>query len=111
MIPGPDFTVFWNQCAQQGYQPKAVTAGKVGEFPQGVYPYGDRAVGFVTEVWWSKFHPFKSSLTGQSSMEFNDEYERVAKQHSRGKLTARERIAAFAKRAAHRESNANEVTP
>jgi branched-chain amino acid transport system substrate-binding protein len=80
VIPGPDFTVFWNQCAQQGYQPKAVTAGKVGEFPQGVYPYGDRGVGFITEVWWSKFHPFKSSLTGQSSMEFNDEYERVASQ-------------------------------
>jgi branched-chain amino acid transport system substrate-binding protein len=80
VVPGPDFTVFWNQCAQQGYKPLAVTAGKVGEFPQGVYPYGDRGVGFITEVWWSKFHPFKSSLTGQSSMEFNNEYEKNAKQ-------------------------------
>ncbi|HEX4111244.1 MAG TPA: ABC transporter substrate-binding protein [Stellaceae bacterium] len=80
VIPGPDFTVFWNQCAQQGYRPKAVQAGKVSEFPQGVYPFGDRANNFFTEVWWSKFHPFKSSLTGQSSMEFNDEYEKNAKQ-------------------------------
>ncbi len=37
-------------------------------------------IGFMTEVWWSKFHPFKSSLTGQSSMEFDDEYEKNAKQ-------------------------------
>jgi branched-chain amino acid transport system substrate-binding protein len=80
VVPGPDFTVFWNQCAQQGYKPLAVTAGKVGEFPQGVYPYGDRGIGFMTEVWWSKFHPFKSSLTGQSSLEFNDEYEKNVNQ-------------------------------
>jgi branched-chain amino acid transport system substrate-binding protein len=80
VIPGPDFTVFWNQCAQQGYKPKTVQAGKVSEFPQGVYPFGDRANNFFSEVWWSKFHPFKSSLTGQSSMEFNNEYEQNAKQ-------------------------------
>ena len=82
VIPGPDFTIFWNQCAQQGYKPKAVTAGKVGEFPQGVYSYGDRAVGFITEVWWSKFHPFSSSLTKQSSMELADQYEKEAKQQA-----------------------------
>ncbi len=82
VVPGPDFTVFWNQCAQQGYRPKAVTAGKVGEFPQGVYPFGDRGVGFMTEVWWSKFHPFKSSLTGQSSMELAEAYEKGANQQA-----------------------------
>jgi branched-chain amino acid transport system substrate-binding protein len=78
VIPGPDFTVFLNQAAQQGLKPKVLTAGKVGEFPQGVYPYGDRAINMVTEVWWSKYHPYASGLTGQSSMEYATEYEKSA---------------------------------
>jgi branched-chain amino acid transport system substrate-binding protein len=82
VIPGPDFTIFWNQCAQQGFKPKIVTAGKVGEFPQGMYPYGNRAINIVTEVWWSRYHPFSSSLTGQSSRELAEAYEKDAKQQA-----------------------------
>jgi branched-chain amino acid transport system substrate-binding protein len=33
-------------------------------------------------VWWSRFHPYSSSLTGQSSMELADAYEREAKQQA-----------------------------
>jgi branched-chain amino acid transport system substrate-binding protein len=82
VVPGPDFTIFWNQCAQQGFRPKALTAGKVSEFPQGVYPFGKRAIGIINEVWWSKFHPYSSSLTGQSSMELANAYEAEAKQQA-----------------------------
>jgi branched-chain amino acid transport system substrate-binding protein len=82
VIPGPDFTVFLNQAAQQGLRPKVIAAGKVGEFPQGVYPYGDRAINMLTEVWWSKFHPYASGLTGQSSMEYATEYEKSANKQS-----------------------------
>jgi branched-chain amino acid transport system substrate-binding protein len=82
VIPGPDFTVFLNQAAQQGLKPKIITGGKVGEFPQGVYPYGDRAINMVTEVWWSKYHPYASGLTGQSSMEYATEYETNANKQS-----------------------------
>ncbi len=82
VIPGPDFTVFWNQCAQQGYKPKIVTAGKVGEFPQGLYPFGARAINFESELWWSRYHPYSSSLTGQSSGELADAYEKEAKQQA-----------------------------
>jgi len=83
VLPGPDFTVFWNQCAQQGFKPKLVTAGKVGEFPQGLYSFGDRAINFESELWWSKYHPYASSLTGQSSHELVDAYEKdVNKQAS-----------------------------
>jgi branched-chain amino acid transport system substrate-binding protein len=82
VVPGPDFTIFWDQCAQQGYHPKALTAGKVSEFPQGVYPFGKRAIGIINEVWWSKFHPYSSSLTGQTSMELANAYEAEAKQQA-----------------------------
>lgn len=82
VIPGPDFTIFWNQCAQQGFKPKVVTAGKVGEFPQGLYPYGNRAFNFLSEAWWSKYHPYSSSLTGQSSLELSDAYEKEANQQA-----------------------------
>ncbi len=85
VVPGPDFTVFLNQAAQQGFKPKIITAGKVAEFPQGVYPYGDRAINMLIEVWWSKYHPYASGLTGQSSMEYATEYEKTAnKQASMG---------------------------
>jgi branched-chain amino acid transport system substrate-binding protein len=82
VIPGPDFTVFWNQCAQQGFKPKVLTAGKVSEFPQGVYPFGKRAINFMNEMWWVKTAPYHSSITGQSSMAYADEYERDAKQQA-----------------------------
>jgi branched-chain amino acid transport system substrate-binding protein len=82
VVPGPDFTVFWDQCAQQGYRPKALTAGKVSEFPQGVYPFGKRAIGIINEVWWSKYHPYSSSLTGQTSMQLANAYEAEAKQQA-----------------------------
>jgi len=78
VTPAPEFTVFWNSCAQQGYKPKIVTPGKVAEFPPGVYPFGDRAINFSIEIWWSRFHPFSSGMTGQSSAELADEYEKVS---------------------------------
>jgi len=78
VTPAAEFTVFWNACAQQGFKPKVVTPGKVGEFPPGIYPYGDRAINISIEVWWSRHHPFTSGLTGQSSAELADEYEKAS---------------------------------
>jgi branched-chain amino acid transport system substrate-binding protein len=82
VIPGPDFTVFFNQAAQQGFKPKSIGAGKVDEFPQGVYPYGDRAINFTTEVWWSRYHPYSSGLSKLSSAELADQYEKEANQQA-----------------------------
>ena len=73
VLPAPDFTTFWNEAARQAYHPRVVTAGKVAEFPPGVYPYGDRAINFSIEVWWSRFHPYSSGMTGQSSAQLADE--------------------------------------
>lgn len=82
VIPGPDFTIFFNQAAQQGFKPISIGAGKVDEFPQGVYPYGDRAINFTTEVWWSRYHPYSSGLSKLSSAELADQYEKEANQQA-----------------------------
>ena len=62
----PDFAGFYNQCAQQGYQPKVITLGKAFLFPADVASLGPRGVGVTSEVWWTPDHPYKSSLTGIS---------------------------------------------
>lgn len=78
VLSPPEFTTFWTNCAQQGYQPKVVYVGKATEFPAAIDPLGDRAINLSIEVWWHPHHPFKSGMTGQSSQELADEYEKVA---------------------------------
>jgi branched-chain amino acid transport system substrate-binding protein len=68
VIP-PDFTTFWNQARQQGFKPKAATVAKAILFPQSVETLGDAGHNLSSEVWWSASHPFKSSVTRQSSAE------------------------------------------
>lgn len=71
MIP-PDFTTFWNQAQQQGFRPKVASMGKAILFPQAVEALGKNGHNLSSEVWWSPSHPFKSSLTGQSSKDLAD---------------------------------------
>lgn len=78
VMPPPDFGNFWAQCAQQGYKPKIVTVGKATEFPAAIAAYGPRSEGLSVEVWWSPSHPFKSSLTGQSSAELAAAYTKAS---------------------------------
>ncbi|UVK40844.1 ABC transporter substrate-binding protein [Mesorhizobium sp. AR10] len=66
MIP-PDFTTFWNQAKQQGFAPKVASIGKAILFPQSVEALGKSGHNLSSEVWWTPNHPFKSSLTGESS--------------------------------------------
>ncbi|MDZ5452161.1 ABC transporter substrate-binding protein [Labrys sp. ZIDIC5] len=66
MIP-PDFTTFWNQAQQQGFKPKIASIGKATLFPQAVEALGRAGHNLSSEVWWTPNHPFKSSLTGDSS--------------------------------------------
>ncbi|MGR3502535.1 ABC transporter substrate-binding protein [Pseudaestuariivita sp.] len=63
----PDFTTFWTQAKQQGFNPKAASIGKAILFPQAVEALGDQGHNLSSEVWWSPSHPFSSSLTGQSA--------------------------------------------
>lgn len=77
VLPPPDFGNFWGQAAQQGFKPKIVTVGKATEFPAAVNAFGERSNGLSVEVWWSPQHPFKSSITGQSSADLASAYTKA----------------------------------
>lgn len=70
----PDFTTFWTQAKQQGFNPKAASIGKAILFPQAVEALGDQGHNLSSEVWWSPTHPFASSLTGQSASDLASGY-------------------------------------
>lgn len=78
VMPPPAFTLFWTQCAQQGYQPKAVIGAKSSEYPASVNPLGDKAIGISVPVWWTPKFPYPSSITSQSSMEIARSYEKAS---------------------------------
>ncbi len=78
VIP-PDIKTFWTQALQQGFKPKVMSVGKALLFPVAIESLGDTGNNISTEVWWTPSHPFKSSLTGQSSKELADAYEAATK--------------------------------
>lgn len=71
----PDFTTFWQQAKQQGYDPVLATVGKALLFPSSVEALGDIADNLGTEVWWSPTAPYESSLTGQSAEDLATAFE------------------------------------
>ncbi len=71
VIP-PDFTTFWTQANQQGFQPKAVTVAKAILFPSSVEALGPLGNNLSSEVWWTPSHPFVSSLTGANGQAVAD---------------------------------------
>jgi branched-chain amino acid transport system substrate-binding protein len=75
----PDFTNFWKQASQQGFNPKIASVGKALLFPVAVEALGRNGNNLSTEVWWSPSHPFKSSLTGQSAREIATAYEQATR--------------------------------
>ena len=76
----PDWTTAWRQCHQMGFVPKIATIAKALLFPTALEAIGpDIPQGLTTEVWWSRFHPFKSSLTGETPAELCDAWEMETK--------------------------------
>ncbi len=71
----PDFTNFWKQSRQQGFNPIIATVGKALLFPQSLEALGTIGYNLSSECWWSPNHPFKSSLTGQTCQQIADQYE------------------------------------
>jgi branched-chain amino acid transport system substrate-binding protein len=78
VLPPPEFTAFMSAAAQQSLQPKVISMAKATEFPAAIAPLGARAEGLSVEVWWSATHPFKSGLTGQTSQELADAYQKAS---------------------------------
>ena len=76
----PDFTNFWKQRAQQGWNPKIGTYAKCLLFPQSIEALGDLGIGLTTEVWWTPAHPFTSSLLGETCQQFADEFTKRTSQ-------------------------------
>jgi branched-chain amino acid transport system substrate-binding protein len=70
----PDFQTFWKQASQQGYRPKLATVAKVMLFPSEAVALGPLARNIATDVWWSPFHPYKSSLDGKSAQQLADDF-------------------------------------
>jgi branched-chain amino acid transport system substrate-binding protein len=75
VLSAPDFTNFWTQSKQQGYNPKAATVGKALQFWQTVDKLGEIGIGLTTVVYWTPTFPFKSSLTGETCAQFGADYE------------------------------------
>lgn len=78
MIP-PDARTFLTQARQQGFKPKVITLGKALLFPGAIEALGDLGEGLTTEVWWSPWHPFKSTLTGMPARDLCNAYEEQTK--------------------------------
>jgi branched-chain amino acid transport system substrate-binding protein len=85
MIP-PDFTNFWKAAAQQGLSLKGCMVGKAILFPQSVEALGDIANGLLTELWWHRTFPFKSSLSGETCAQLADAFEAKTNQEQTAPL-------------------------
>jgi branched-chain amino acid transport system substrate-binding protein len=73
----PDFTTFWTQARQQGFRPKAASIAKAILFPAAVEALGDAGHNLSSEIWWSPFHPFRSSLSGLSAGQYAAAYSQA----------------------------------
>ncbi len=70
----PDFTTFWQQCAQQGYQPKILSMSKALLFHQSIEAVGDIGIGTSDHMVWHPKFPYKSYLTGQTCAEYAEAF-------------------------------------
>jgi branched-chain amino acid transport system substrate-binding protein len=73
-LPG-DFANFWKQARRRAYRPRIASVAKALVFPAFVEAMG-AADGLSTEVSWSPWHPFTSSLTGASAAQLAEDFQR-----------------------------------
>ncbi|MFH0822984.1 MAG: ABC transporter substrate-binding protein [Pseudomonadota bacterium] len=64
----PDWANFWRQARQDDFHPSMAAISKAMAFPGAANSLpGSLASGIISELWWSPFHPFASSVTGETS--------------------------------------------
>jgi branched-chain amino acid transport system substrate-binding protein len=71
----PDFNTFWKQAESSDFKPVLATVAKVLLFPSDVLALGSLANNIATDAWWTPYHPYKSSLTGETCKKFAVDYE------------------------------------
>lgn len=76
----PDFATFWRQAAQQGLtkQIKVAQVAKTGLFVSTIDVLGPLGYNLSVACYWHKNFPYKSTLTGVSSTQLADGYEKAA---------------------------------
>ena len=80
VLIGPDWATAWRQMHQQGFLPKMATIAKAILFPSAMEALGGNlANGLTTEIWWSRNHPYKSSLTGETGNQLCDAWTKETK--------------------------------
>jgi branched-chain amino acid transport system substrate-binding protein len=71
----PDFTTFWTQCLQQGFQPKVNSPAVALAFPEDAAALGDLAENLCGELGWHPQSPFTSAfLGGETAQQFADTF-------------------------------------
>ena len=71
-----DFAALWRQCNEMGYKPKIVAVARAVLFPSWVEAIGgDLGNGLLQEAWWTPYHPYTSSVTGQTTQELCKAWE------------------------------------
>jgi branched-chain amino acid transport system substrate-binding protein len=75
----PDFATFWRQAAQQGYAQmvKISQIAKTGLFPSQVEAVGALGYNLASGVYWHPTFPYSSPLTGLSSKQIADGYQKA----------------------------------
>jgi branched-chain amino acid transport system substrate-binding protein len=71
--PG-DYSTFWKQCLQQGFNPKLATPAVALAFPEGASALGDLAVNQCGELGWHPQSGFKSPFLGEDAQAFGDAF-------------------------------------
>jgi branched-chain amino acid transport system substrate-binding protein len=80
VLIAPDWATAWRQMHQQGFQPKMATIAKAILFPSAIEALGGTiGNGLTTEIWWSRHHPYKSSLTGETGNQLCDAWTKETK--------------------------------
>lgn len=75
----PDFATFWRQSAQLGFARtiKIQSIAKTGLFPSQMEALGSLAYNIASLCYWHPTFPYKSPLTGHTSKELADGYEKT----------------------------------
>lgn len=76
----PDFATFWRQAAQQGLarSMKIVQVAKTGLFAPTIEVLGPLGYNISSAAYWHKGYPYKSELTGLSSVQLADGFEQAS---------------------------------